>query len=118
MTSYTCEPAGSYSKTEESSESWITFVASTSIALSHIDLHPQALVHFRLLQQHVHLLSLQLLHLQLRHPRTGLGAGVSMEMLFTFTLQPCPCGASKILRHLIVRTHTMFIYSILTWGQT
>ena len=92
MTSYTCEPTGFYPKSESSSESWITFVASTSIALSHRDLHPQALVHFRLLRQHVHLLSLQLLHLQLRHPRTGLGAGVSMKMLFTSTLKPCPCG--------------------------
>ena len=27
-------------------------------------------------RQHVHILSLQLLHLQLRHSRTGLGAGV------------------------------------------
>ena len=92
--SYTCEPTGFYSKSESSSESSITLVSSTSIALSHRDLHPQALVHFRLLRQHVH--TLQLLHLQLRHSRTGLGAGVlfiqSMEMLFTFTLQPCPCG--------------------------
>ena len=39
MSSYTCGPTGFYSKSESSSESWITFVASTSIALSHIISH-------------------------------------------------------------------------------
>ena len=57
MTSYTCEPTGFCSKSDSSSESCITFVTSTSIALSHGDLHPQALVQFRLLRQNVHLLS-------------------------------------------------------------
>ena len=107
MTSYTCEPTSFYANSESSSEFWITFVALTSNALSHRDLHSQAMVHFRLLRQHVHLLSLQLLHLQLRHSRPDLGAGLlfiqSMEMLFTFTLQPCPCGGGgqKLLRHII-----------------
>ena len=76
MTYYTCEPTGFYSNSEWSSESWITFVASTSIALSHRDLHPRTLIQFRLLRQHVHLLSLKLLHLQLGHSKTSLMRGV------------------------------------------
>ena len=119
MTTYTCEPTGFYSKSESSSKSWITFVASTSIALSHRDLHPQALVPFRLLRQHEHLLSLQILHLQLRNPRTGLEAGVLWKCCL---LSPSnhvgaqPCGGQNPAPYcsLIVRTHNMFISSILT----
>ena len=76
MTYYTSEPTGFYSNSEWSSESWITFVALTSIALSHRDLHPQTLIQFKLLRQHVHLSSLKLLHLQLRHSKTCLRTGV------------------------------------------
>ena len=114
MTSYTCEPTGFCSKSESSSESCITFVISTSIALS----HPQALVHFRLLGQNVHLLSFAL---TAKKPQKRFGARCVIHPGYgNAAYFPSPAmsllGQVNSCAILIVRAHNMFIYSILTWG--